>query len=80
MSIPALMREDIELQVLGRAPVYEYGRSDIKVVDISADGLSHELGSDKVANIILIGEMLDTPEIMEIIKKNIPDVFGHPLL
>ena len=27
MSIPALMREDIELQVLGRAPVYEYGRS-----------------------------------------------------
>lgn len=27
MSIPALMREDIELQMLGRAPVYEYGRS-----------------------------------------------------
>ena len=27
MSIPALMREDIELQVLGRCPVYEYGRS-----------------------------------------------------
>lgn len=27
MAIPAQMREDIELQVLGRAPVYEYGRS-----------------------------------------------------
>jgi len=27
MAIPAQMRDDIELQVLGRAPVYEYGRS-----------------------------------------------------
>ncbi len=27
MTIPAQMREDIELQVLGRCPVYEYGRS-----------------------------------------------------
>lgn len=27
MAIPAQMREDIELQVLGRAPVFEYGRS-----------------------------------------------------
>ena len=33
MSIPALMREDIELQVLGRAPVYEYGRSGGILVD-----------------------------------------------
>ncbi len=27
MTIPAQMREDIELQVMGRCPVYEYGRS-----------------------------------------------------
>ena len=27
MTVPAQMREDIELQVLGRCPVYEYGRS-----------------------------------------------------
>ena len=27
-----------------------------------------------------VGEMLDTPEIMEIIQKNIPDVLEHPLL
>lgn len=27
MTIPAQMRDDIELQVKGRAPVYEYGRS-----------------------------------------------------
>ncbi|NLC73393.1 MAG: 3-methyl-2-oxobutanoate dehydrogenase subunit VorB [Ruminococcaceae bacterium] len=33
MSIPALMREDIELQVLGRAPVYEYGRSGGVLLD-----------------------------------------------
>ena len=33
MSIPALMREDIELQVLGRAQVYEYGRSGGILVD-----------------------------------------------
>ena len=32
-SCPALMREDIELQVLGRAPVYEYGRSGGILVD-----------------------------------------------
>lgn len=27
MTIPAQMRDDIELQVMGRCPVYEYGRS-----------------------------------------------------
>ncbi len=27
MTVPAQMREDIELQVMGRCPVYEYGRS-----------------------------------------------------
>ena len=27
MTIPAQMRDDIELQVLDRWPVYEYGRS-----------------------------------------------------
>ena len=27
MTIPAQMRDDIELQVKGRCPVYEYGRS-----------------------------------------------------
>ncbi len=33
MSIPAQMREDIELQVLGRAPVYECGRSGGMLLD-----------------------------------------------
>lgn len=33
MAIPAQMREDIELQVLGRAPVYEYGRSGGILID-----------------------------------------------
>lgn len=33
MSIPTQMREDIELQVLGRAPVYEYGRSGGMLLD-----------------------------------------------
>lgn len=33
MAIPAQMREDIELQVLGRAPVFEYGRSGGVLLD-----------------------------------------------
>ncbi len=33
MAIPAQMREDIELQVQGRAPVYEYGRSGGMLID-----------------------------------------------
>lgn len=33
-------------------------RTDIEVVDVPADDLAHELGSDKIANIILIGAML----------------------
>ena len=33
MTIPAQMREDIELQVMGRCPVYEYGRSGGVLLD-----------------------------------------------
>ena len=33
MTIPAQMRDDIELQVKGRAPVYEYGRSGGVLLD-----------------------------------------------
>jgi len=33
MSIPAQMREDIELQVMERCPVYEYGRSGGMLLD-----------------------------------------------
>jgi len=33
MTIPAQMREDIELQVMDRCPVYEYGRSGGCLVD-----------------------------------------------
>ena len=33
MTIPAQMREDIELQVKGRCPVYEYGRSGGVLLD-----------------------------------------------
>ena len=33
MTIPAQMREDIELQVKDRCPVYEYGRSGGMLLD-----------------------------------------------
>ena len=33
-------------------------RSDIVVVDVPADDIAHELGSDKVSNIVLVGAML----------------------
>ena len=33
MTIPAQMRDDIELQVKGRCPVYEYGRSGGVLLD-----------------------------------------------
>ena len=33
MTIPAQMRDDIELQVKGRCPVYEYGRSGGMLLD-----------------------------------------------
>lgn len=39
MSIPAQMREDIELQVMERCPVYEYGRSGGMLLD---DSSTHE--------------------------------------
>ena len=32
-------------------------RTDIEVVDVPADDLAHELGSDKIANIILIAQV-----------------------
>jgi 2-oxoglutarate ferredoxin oxidoreductase subunit alpha len=49
MAIPAQMREDIELQVLGRAPVYEYGRSGGILLD-------DETARDAVLAIIKGGE------------------------
>ena len=39
-------------------------RADIAVVDVAADDLAHELGSDKISNIILIGAMLGYSDML----------------
>jgi 2-oxoglutarate ferredoxin oxidoreductase subunit gamma len=48
-------------------------RTDIKVVDVPADDLAHELGSDKVSNIILVGAMLGYSGMMS------PEIFMRSL-
>ncbi|MCF0137310.1 MAG: 2-oxoacid:acceptor oxidoreductase family protein [Oscillospiraceae bacterium] len=48
-------------------------RTDISVVDVPADDMAHELGSDKIANIILIGAMLGYSGMLD------PDVFMKSL-
>ncbi len=40
-------------------------RTDIEVIDVPADDLAHELGSDKNSNIILIGVMIGYSEMMD---------------
>lgn len=40
-------------------------RTDIVCVDLPADDLAHELGSDKVSGIILIGAMIGYSDMMD---------------
>lgn len=40
-------------------------RDDITLLPIPADNLAHELGSDKIANIILIGAMIGYSDMMD---------------
>ena len=40
-------------------------RDDIEVVDVPCDDLANELGSDKIANIILIGAMIGYSDMMD---------------
>lgn len=44
-------------------------RDDVKCVDVAADDLAHELGSDKVSGIILLGVMLGYSGMMD------PEIF-----
>ena len=40
-------------------------RDDIKLLPIPADDLAHELGSDKIANIVLIGAMIGYSDMLD---------------
>ena len=40
-------------------------RTDVVCVDVAADDLAHELGSDKVSGIILIGAMIGYSDMMD---------------
>ena len=48
-------------------------RTDIEVVDVPADDLAHEMGNDKISNIILVGAMLGYSGMMD------PQVFMESL-
>ena len=48
-------------------------RDDVRVLDVPADDLAHEMDADKASNIILVGAMLGFSDMMD------PDVFMKSL-